>query len=94
MYLNVGSGFASILRDIPGNAVYFATYEGMKRWLTPADKTTPNISGFVISGGCAGVCYWTAIYPLDTNWKCLKKSINTRQQNYSLPRIRHKKYPR
>lgn len=65
-------GFISLSRDIPGNAAYFATYEGVRKLLTQDGQTRPSVAGLIISGGCAGVTYWSTIYPLDTVRTCIQ----------------------
>ena len=55
---------ATLARDLPGNAMYFASYEYGKRLLTPAGEA-PSSSAQLLAGGVAGVVYWTAVYPLD-----------------------------
>jgi solute carrier family 25 carnitine/acylcarnitine transporter 20/29 len=41
-------------------------YEGMKLLLTPTGQSAPSTFSLILSGGSAGVAYWTSIYPLDT----------------------------
>lgn len=58
-------------RDGPGSAAYFATYEIIKRKLTPVDPVTGkqgqlSIPAVMAAGGAAGVAMWTAVFPLDT----------------------------
>ena len=65
-----------ILRDIPGFAAYFATYEWMKRCLgvSDADRGSAaynkksvaerNIPLF-LAGGMAGQICWIVVYPFD-----------------------------
>lgn len=65
-------GWASVVRDVPGNAVYFVVYEGLKKAFTPPDEALPPIHWLVLSGGCSGVSYWTTIYPIDTVRTCLQ----------------------
>jgi len=56
----------SIVRDIPGNAVYFSVYESLKKFFTPKGEKLPPIYYLILSGGSAGIAYWSAIYPIDT----------------------------
>ncbi|KAL8712577.1 MAG: hypothetical protein Q9220_003108, partial [cf. Caloplaca sp. 1 TL-2023] len=61
----------TLARDGPGSAVYFATYEYIKRRLTPKDKDG-NLSGelsltaVMTAGGAAGVAMWIPVFPIDT----------------------------
>lgn len=59
--------FATLARDGPGSAAYFATYEYVKNYLSK-DKNNGELSlgAISIAGGLAGVAMWTAIFPVDT----------------------------
>ncbi|TID28339.1 hypothetical protein CANINC_002516 [Pichia inconspicua] len=56
---------ATLARDGPGSAAYFATYEYVKKYLSK-DSDSLSLSAITIAGGLAGVAMWTAIYPIDT----------------------------
>ncbi|KAH8329301.1 hypothetical protein KR074_007350, partial [Drosophila pseudoananassae] len=51
---------ATILRDIPGFAGYFVTYEYIM-----AQHSNPGVSFTLLAGGCAGMASWIFCYPLD-----------------------------
>lgn len=55
----------TLARDGPGSAIYFATYEVIKKKLT---KPGEDLSLLAIStaGGFAGVSMWLTIFPIDT----------------------------
>lgn len=61
----------TLARDGPGSAAYFATYEYVKRRLTPKDEQG-NLSGelsltaVMTAGGAAGVAMWIPVFPIDT----------------------------
>lgn len=61
----------TLARDGPGSAAYFATYEIVKRRLTPKDALG-NPSGdlsllaVMTAGGAAGVAMWIPVFPVDT----------------------------
>ncbi|CAL8581870.1 carnitine transporter [Xanthoria parietina] len=61
----------TLARDGPGSAAYFATYEAVKRRLTPKDDAG-NLSGelsltaVMTAGGAAGVAMWIPVFPIDT----------------------------
>ncbi|KAL8783523.1 MAG: hypothetical protein Q9213_004569 [Squamulea squamosa] len=61
----------TLARDGPGSAAYFATYEYVKRRLTPKDEAG-NLSGelsltaVMTAGGAAGVAMWIPVFPIDT----------------------------
>ncbi|EDW58186.1 mitochondrial basic amino acids transporter [Drosophila virilis] len=51
---------ATILRDIPGFASYFVSYEYLMQL-----KDKPNVPYILMAGGCAGMSSWLACYPID-----------------------------
>jgi solute carrier family 25 carnitine/acylcarnitine transporter 20/29 len=61
---------ATLARDGPGSAAYFATYEYIKRTLTPKDengKPGPlSLKAVIIAGGAAGITMWIPVFPVDT----------------------------
>ena len=48
-----------IARDVPGNAAYFGTYEGIRR------STGDSASMTLLAGGMAGVANWIVAIPVD-----------------------------
>lgn len=67
---------ATLARDGPGSAIYFATYEVAKKELTKyTDAKEGELSLLSIStaGGLAGMSMWIVVFPIDT--------IKTRLQN-------------
>jgi len=61
-----GTG-ATLARDGPGSAVYFAAYEVLKKALTPAGSSPSdlNVGTIIFSGGLAGVAMWPIVLPPD-----------------------------
>lgn len=59
-----GAG-ATLARDGPGSAVYFATYESLKRRLSPDDGKL-SLAAVSFAGGAAGVAMWLLVFPVDT----------------------------
>ncbi|XP_033127440.1 mitochondrial carnitine/acylcarnitine carrier protein-like [Anneissia japonica] len=59
---------ATFLRDVPGNGVYFLTYELMKRALTPEGKSTSDlgVGRTLLAGGTAGIMNCVYAFPPDT----------------------------
>lgn len=63
---------ATLARDGPGSAAYFAAYEYIKRALTPRDPATGEPSGklsltaVTCAGAAAGVAMWIPVFPVDT----------------------------
>ncbi|MCJ1364842.1 carnitine transporter [Acarospora aff. strigata] len=60
----------TLARDGPGSAAYFATYEYLKRRLTPKDANgNPgplSLTAVMAAGGAAGVAMWIPVFPVDT----------------------------
>jgi solute carrier family 25 carnitine/acylcarnitine transporter 20/29 len=60
----------TLARDGPGSAAYFATYEYLKRRLTPKDANgNPgplSLPAVMAAGGAAGVAMWIPVFPVDT----------------------------
>ncbi|KAL6707589.1 carnitine transporter [Coniothyrium glycines] len=61
----------TLARDGPGSAFYFATYETVKRKLTPKDPVTGqpgalSMSAVMVAGGAAGIAMWIPVFPIDT----------------------------
>ena len=60
----------TLARDGPGSAAYFATYETIKRNLTPKDENGKpgklSLTAVCAAGGAAGVAMWIPVFPVDT----------------------------
>lgn len=56
---------ATLARDGPGSAAYFATYEYLKRRLTPEGQDL-SLGAIMTAGGFAGVAMWLLVFPVDT----------------------------
>jgi len=60
----------TLARDGPGSAAYFATYEVIKRRLTPKDESGKpgklSLPAVMAAGGAAGVAMWIPVFPVDT----------------------------
>ena len=61
----------TLARDGPGSAAYFATYEYVKRKLTPKTedgkpKADLSLTAIMTAGGAAGVAMWIPVFPIDT----------------------------
>lgn len=63
---------ATLARDGPGSAAYFAAYEYIKRALSPRDEATGKPTGrlsltaVTCAGAAAGVAMWIPVFPVDT----------------------------
>jgi solute carrier family 25 carnitine/acylcarnitine transporter 20/29 len=67
--LSLYRGFAlTLTRDVIGDAAYFATYQTFPKLLFGGVENTEyrHFSIIMLSGGLAGIAYWTVIYPVDT----------------------------
>ncbi|EOO01171.1 putative mitochondrial carnitine carrier protein [Phaeoacremonium minimum UCRPA7] len=77
---------ATLARDGPGSAAYFAAYEYIKRKLTPRDPATGKPSGqlslmaVTCAGAAAGVAMWIPVFPVDT----VKSRLQTAEGNVTL----------
>ncbi|MCJ1439082.1 carnitine transporter [Xylographa pallens] len=61
----------TLARDGPGSAAYFATYEYVKRKMTPKDafgnpSGDLSLTAVMTAGGAAGVAMWIPVFPIDT----------------------------
>ncbi|KAF8470863.1 mitochondrial carnitine:acyl carnitine carrier [Kalaharituber pfeilii] len=56
---------ATLARDGPGSAAYFATYEIVKKRLTP-ENSDLSLGAVMVAGGCAGTSMWLLVFPVDT----------------------------
>jgi len=63
-----GTG-ATLARDGPGSAAYFAAYEVTKKALTPAGASAAdlNLQAVILAGGTAGVAMWAIAIPPDVS---------------------------
>jgi solute carrier family 25 (mitochondrial carnitine/acylcarnitine transporter), member 20/29 len=61
---------ATLARDGPGSAAYFATYEYIKRKMTPVGpdgkKGELSLTAVMTAGGAAGIAMWIPVFPIDT----------------------------
>lgn len=57
---------ATMLRDIPGNAAYFGSYELFKRGFANWEgQEKASFSATFMAGGMAGICNWIIAIPFD-----------------------------
>ncbi|KAI0399517.1 mitochondrial carrier domain-containing protein [Xylaria palmicola] len=87
---------ATLARDGPGSAAYFAAYEYIKRRLTPRDPATGKPQGdlslmaITCAGGAAGVAMWIPVFPVDT----VKSRLQTAEGNVNLKSVVRELYAR
>lgn len=74
----------TLARDGPGSAAYFATYEIIKRRLTPKDADGKpgqlSLPAVMAAGGAAGVAMWIPVFPVDT----VKSRLQSAEGNASI----------
>ncbi|MCJ1310624.1 carnitine transporter [Agyrium rufum] len=75
----------TLARDGPGSAAYFATYEYVKRKLTPKDeegkmKGDLSLTAIMTAGGAAGVAMWIPVFPIDT----IKSRLQSAEKRMSI----------
>lgn len=68
----------TILREAPGNVVYFTSYEIVRGWCPP----TWGDARSILAGGMAGIAYWFTQFPMDV--------IKTRIQADSIENPRYR----
>ncbi|KAL2121023.1 hypothetical protein VTJ04DRAFT_5050 [Mycothermus thermophilus] len=77
---------ATLARDGPGSAAYFAAYEYLKRELTPKDPATGkpegklSLTAVTAAGAGAGIAMWIPVFPIDT----VKSRLQTAEGNVSI----------
>ncbi|KAK0743950.1 mitochondrial carrier domain-containing protein [Schizothecium vesticola] len=77
---------ATLARDGPGSAAYFAAYEYIKKALTPRDPVTGEASGklslgaVTLAGAGAGIAMWIPVFPIDT----VKSRLQTAEGNVTI----------
>ncbi|KAH0597550.1 hypothetical protein MHUMG1_04929 [Metarhizium humberi] len=87
---------ATLARDGPGSAAYFAAYEYIKRALSPKDALTGKPTGelsltaITCAGAAAGVAMWIPVFPVDT----VKSRLQTAEGNVTLGGVIRELYGR
>ncbi|KAF4513608.1 hypothetical protein G6O67_000857 [Ophiocordyceps sinensis] len=77
---------ATLARDGPGSAAYFAAYEYIKLAMSPKDKLTGlptgelSLTAITCAGAGAGVAMWIPVFPVDT----VKSRLQTAEGNVTL----------
>lgn len=59
---------ATIIREMPGNAVWFGFYELSMRALTPPNAKRKDTPAYLsaVAGACGGLGTWLTMFPVDT----------------------------
>jgi len=56
---------ATLAREIPGNALFFASYEALQRSASASGAGASSLTA-PLCGGLAGVAYWALVLPVDS----------------------------
>ncbi|SMN18946.1 similar to Saccharomyces cerevisiae YOR100C CRC1 Mitochondrial inner membrane carnitine transporter [Maudiozyma saulgeensis] len=78
---------ATLARDGPGSALYFASYEVTKNYLnnrnsnSAIDDGQVSIGNVCLAGGIAGMSMWLVVFPIDTIKTTLQASNNGKSQS-------------
>jgi len=57
---------ATLARDVPASAAFYASYELIQRALAPnGDRTKLSVTNTLFAGGMAGICNWLVAIPAD-----------------------------
>lgn len=77
---------ATMARDVPGSAAYFAGYEAVRRTMIPIGGTANDLNPLqlLFAGGMGGVANWLTIFPVDI----VKSRIQTDTEGRYKPGIR------
>nr|QKK35434.1 mitochondrial Crc1 [Starmerella bombicola] len=80
---------ATLARDGPGSALYFAAYEYCKRrW---ADENgNVSLGWIMMAGGTAGVAMWVPVFPIDT----IKSNLQSSEVPVSISQVTKNIYAR
>ncbi|RYP55660.1 hypothetical protein DL769_010086 [Monosporascus sp. CRB-8-3] len=91
---------ATFARDGPGSAAYFATYEYIKRTLTPPPSLDPatgrprqgelSLTAITLAGGAAGIAMWIPVFPVDT----VKSRLQSAEGNANVGAVVRELYAR
>jgi Mitochondrial carrier protein len=66
-FRNLYQGFdATLSRNLIGSAIYFASYDLIRRRISALGGGDLHAGHVITAGGLAGVAFWTSIYPFDT----------------------------
>jgi len=61
-------GLSTMAREVPGNALWFGTYETLIRSMLRDNQSREEVGTMktILAGGCAGGMYWLVPYPFDS----------------------------
>jgi len=80
--LNLYYGYrANLLKECPGSAIWFGTYQALKNYWTPPNSET-SLRARIFAGGISGSFAWTCIYPFDVIRSRLMAETETDNPKY------------
>jgi len=82
--------FATLARDGPGSALYFAMYEYMKRKSPRDENNEIPLGSIMLAGGCAGIAMWVPVFPIDT----IKSNLQSSEVPISIGQVTRQIYAR
>lgn len=80
---------ATLARDGPGSALYFAAYEYLKR-RGMDENGNIDLKTITFAGGMAGVAMWIPVFPID----CIKTNLQSSDTPMSIAEVTRKIYAR
>lgn len=76
---------ATLARDGPGSALYFASYEVTKSYLNNLNNqdngNNVSVGNVCLAGGVAGMSMWIVVFPIDTIKTKLQAATNGKSQS-------------
>lgn len=82
---------ATLARDGPGSALYFASYEVSKRFLSRNQDTDAlSVVSICVAGGVAGMSMWIGVFPIDT----IKTKLQSSSRSQSMVQAAREIYTR
>ena len=70
---------ATVLRDGPGVAMYFASFEASRR-----SRDTTDFANLLLSSSVAGLCFWIWALPVDTAKTAIQAARNERRSGFDV----------
>lgn len=67
--------WATLVREVPGNAIFFMAYESLQASAAQALGGGWATATAPLSGGLAGMALWGAVLPLDNAKTCIQLAV-------------------
>ena len=75
---------ATVLRDGPGVAMYFASFEALRQRRDAEKGNEGHFLNLLFSSSVAGLCFWIWALPVDTAKTAIQASRNERRSGYDV----------